>query len=107
MTVENIDALVSILKTAGAYLILISGVLLFFMGPRIVYHVVHTTKENYGSKILFIRWGHLFVLEIIAGIFCYSALSILGWLTFIPLLQAGSIILGGALLISCLLSNYI
>jgi hypothetical protein len=97
----------SALKNGTAIIALIGGLLLLLMGPRLVYHTGHNEKSSCLTHSLLTRWAHLFVLEVLAGIFICCGLYIIGFVTNLSLLPTTATILGLALIISCLLGKYI
>lgn len=102
-----LDNLFAIVRVIMASIMLLCGILLFFMGPRLVYHIVRTAGQTQFGKSFLHRWAHLFFLETLAGIFCCSGLTLIGALAAISLLQVAGIVVGLAFITSCVLSSYI
>ncbi|GCF08734.1 hypothetical protein [Dictyobacter arantiisoli] len=95
------------IRNSSAILSLLCGALLFFMGPRLVYRVQHNIESGQNVQTFCIRWTHLFFLEMLAITFFYGGLYMFD---LVPLLAGWTLIgaiPGLAVLITCLLSNFI
>lgn len=97
----------STITTPLAYMFLICALCIFIMSPRLVVCIHKADEMLIASQQLLLRWGYLYCVEVFVALCSYMSLVLLGIVVSLPFITAIFAICATALVLSCLLSQYV